>query len=57
MRRVATRLPLKPVLRFHFTIGNDYASTFADWDGQSTVDTGLASLPVLDRDSKIDFWK
>ena len=57
VRRVASRVPLKPVPRFHFTIGNDYASTFTDWDGQSTVDTGLASLPVLDRDSKIDFWK
>lgn len=57
VRKIAWKLPLKPCPRVHFTFVNpDYASSF-DWDTVSTVDEGLASIPILDNHGKIEFWK
>ena len=57
IRQIASRLPLEPLPRIHFTIVNpEYAASY-DWDGRSTVDEGLAAIPVLDNEGKIDFWR
>lgn len=57
VRQIASRLPLEPLPRIHFTIVNpEYAASY-DWDGRSAVDEGLAAIPVLDNEGKIDFWR
>lgn len=57
IRLIASRLPLKPLPRVHFTIVNpDYAASY-DWDTHSTLDEGLAAIPTLDNQGKIEFWR
>uniref|UniRef100_A0A0P6EUX5 Mitochondrial fission regulator n=1 Tax=Daphnia magna TaxID=35525 RepID=A0A0P6EUX5_9CRUS len=57
IRKLACRLPIKPSPRVHFTIVNSDDSSSFDWEGHSVVDEGLAAIPILDNNSKIDFWK
>ena len=54
---MACRLPIQPSPRVHFTIVNSEYSSSLDWDSQSIVDEGLAAIPTLDNNGKIDFWK
>jgi hypothetical protein len=57
IRKLACRIPIKPSPRIHFTIVNSEYSSSLEWDAQSTVDEGLAAIPTLDNNGKIDFWK
>ncbi|EFX80625.1 hypothetical protein DAPPUDRAFT_318222 [Daphnia pulex] len=56
IRKLACRIPIKPSPRIHFTIVNSEYSSSLEWDAQSTVDEGLAAIPTLDNNGKIDFW-
>ena len=56
IRRIASSLPLEPLPRVHFTIVNPENGTSIDWESQS-VDEGLAAIPILDNEGKIEFWK
>lgn len=56
IRQVASRMPLKPLPRVRFTIVNPDSASSVDWDAHSSVDEGLAAIPILDNAGKIDFW-
>lgn len=56
IRQLASRMPLKPLPRVRFTIVNPDCASSVDWDAHSSVDEGLAAIPILDNAGKIDFW-
>ena len=58
IRKIAFKLPIKPLPRVHFTIVNPEYTTSFDWDTNSIeADEGLAAIPILDNRGKIEFWK
>lgn len=55
VRMAASILPLKPVPRVHFKIVDCDNDT--DSEARSVVYQGLASIPILDHQEKIELWK
>lgn len=51
-------MPLKPIPRIHFTvIEPDYSETMSDYETKSVSFQGLATIPILDHQAKIELWK
>lgn len=57
MRRIASSLAIKPLPRVRFTVVTPENEINYDWETPTTVDEGLAAIPTLDNEGKIEFWK
>jgi len=56
VRRIASALPIKPIPRVRFTVVCPENGMNYDWETPSIVDEGLAAIPTLDNEGKIEFW-
>ena len=57
IRQIASSLPLKPVPRLHFTIVDPELDSSSECGSKSISFQGLASIPILDHQQKIELWK